>query len=134
MVTQAAPGERAREFLLNNKERPEEREKMLRFLGSKVAELHDLGLHHAHLTTRHLFVTDDFRLTLIDMESSFILRPLPMKFRGNNLRQIHESFKKYLPDFNEVSIFQESYLEKAAKSSPEIVDPAKKIFGELALL
>lgn len=111
VLTLPAPGECVLDLLRANRANPEFQLAVLRQAAPRVAEWHAAGFHHAHLTTRHLYLHDGGKMAGIDFESSRVVRPLPDRLRANNLRQIHESLAKYIDDRAVFESFQRLYDE-----------------------
>lgn len=107
-LTAPAPGGDAVHLLRNLHAGGEERGEILRLLGRYVASLHARGFWHAHLHCKHIFLNPARDLTLIDLERSAIIIPLPEAKRLRNLRQMRKSLSSIVEPA-EVMHFDEGY-------------------------
>jgi tRNA A-37 threonylcarbamoyl transferase component Bud32 len=109
-VTQAAPGEDLHGLLKGLRQDELRRRELLRFTGGYVAFLHRTGFWHAHLHAKHIFLTPERRVTLIDLERSMIRKQLPAAKVERNLRQIRKSLSALVPK-PELEEFERGYRE-----------------------
>ena len=121
VLTLPAAGQSVRKMLPALREHQKQREELLRFLGREIAVWHRKGFCHGHLNRSHLFIDEAWNLRTIDLEGSFIRKPLPDGERENNLRQLRKSLVKNLPDAGEFKILEDAYEREFVRSGSQVL-------------